>query len=192
MAPADRRIDETFGWFPAAFALAAICGVLGTIITAILEGGFDSMDQMWMILGGVVAAALLAFWEFWRRTHVTSLVVMGGRIGIYRKGELEMVVTGNQMTWFRLNFSNSLREYILFGMCGLSLPFGATQMFSARYLGMGLWMMGLGLGGCLAFASTVWARGLCFHYYIPKGNGTETVVLAKSRLRQLGNWPFPI
>lgn len=191
MAPQDRRIDETFGFFPGAFALAAVFGIIGTIVSAIIGGGFDNMEQMYWIGGGVVAAVLFAFWEFWRRMNPTSLVVMGGRIGLYRKGVLDMTITASQMTWFRLNFANSLREYMLFGFCGLALPGGAVSFASGSF-GPGIWMIGLGLGGCLAFASSVWSRGMCFHYYVPKGGGTETVVLPKSKLRRLGNWPFPV
>jgi hypothetical protein len=53
-------------------------------------------------------------------------------------------------------------------------------------------MAAVGVGGTGALASAIWSRGMCRHYYVPKGGGTETVVLRTKELQRLGCWPFPL
>ncbi|HEY8074501.1 MAG TPA: hypothetical protein VIF62_10330, partial [Labilithrix sp.] len=45
-APQNLRVHETFGWFPASLATASILAIVGTFVMAIIQGGFDNMDQM--------------------------------------------------------------------------------------------------------------------------------------------------
>lgn len=188
-APSGARIDETFGWFPASVVVASILGVLGAVITAIREGGFE-LTMLELTGGAIVAVFLFGFWEFWRRARPTSLVVSPDRrIGIYRKGELVTVVTFNDITHYRLSPINTMRECILFGVVGGGGIVSGLAALSGKNTGLALWTIAVGVGGAMAFVSTVWSRVMCRHYYIPKGNHNETVVLRRSDLTRVG-WPM--
>jgi hypothetical protein len=188
--PRELRVDETFGWFPASLAIAALLAVLGTMIRAVQNEGFDSMQELEFVGIALVVAVLMGFWEVWRRTHPTSLFVTGGRVGIYRKGELEKVAGFGEITWYRLNMVNSLREYMLFGLCGLGGCLGALGAASSGSMYGAMWAAAAGLGGLGGLASAIWSRGMCNHYHLPKGGGTETVVLRRSDLTRV-RWPSP-
>jgi hypothetical protein len=188
-ASKQHRVNETFGWFPASLATASILAIVGTLLMAILEGGFDNFDQLKFCAIAAVVAALCGFWEIWRRTHPTSLVVVGEQIGVYRKGMLEGVIGFGQITWFRLNIVNSLREYMLFGILGFGGLLGALGALSAGSLPGAMWAAAAAFGGLGGLASSIWSRGMCNHYYVPKGGGTETVVLRRSELVRVG-WPM--
>jgi hypothetical protein len=188
-ASRQHRVNETFGWFPAALATACILAILGTFLMAILEGGFDTTDQLKFCAGAAAVAGLCAFWEIWRRTHPTALIVVGDQIGVYRKGVLEGVIGFGQITWFRLNISNSLREYMLFGIFGFGGLLGVVGSLSSGAAPAALWSAAAAFGGLGGLASSIWSRGMCLHYYIPKGGGTETVVLRRAELVRVG-WPL--
>jgi hypothetical protein len=115
--------------------------------------------------------------------------VVGDRIGVYRKAQLETVIGFGQVTWFRLNLANSLREYMLFGVFGMGGLLGVVGSLSSGSLPGALWAAAAALGGIGGFASSIWSRGMCNHYIVPKGNGTETVVLRRSELTRVG-WPM--
>jgi hypothetical protein len=186
--PRPLRVSETFGFFPASLATAALLAIFGTFVMAITEGGFDNLDQMKFCAGAAAVAAACIVWEIYRRTHPTTLVVAGDRIGLYRKGMLEGVVGFGQITWFRLNIVNSIREYMLFGIFGFGGIFGVLGSLSVASAPGVLWSAAAMLGGVGGLASSIWSRGMCMHYYVPKGGGTETVVLRKSELARVG-WP---
>jgi hypothetical protein len=77
-------------------------------------------------------------------------------------------------------------------MCALGGVFGAPAAAMSGQIGGAMWAAAVGIGGCLSLASSIWSRGMCLHYYVPKGGGTETVVLRKGELKKLGCWAFPV
>ncbi|AKU95461.1 hypothetical protein AKJ09_02125 [Labilithrix luteola] len=187
--PAAARIDETFGWFPASVVVAGVLGVIGAVITAIQEGGFD-LPMLQLTGGAIVAIFVFGFWEFWRRKRRTSVVLSPDRrLAIYRKGQLAGVATFDQVTHFRLSPINTLRECMLFGVVGVGGILTGLASIAGPKPSLAVWTLAGGVGGCMALISTVWSRVMCSHYYIPKGNHTETVVLRRSDLSRVG-WPM--
>lgn len=186
-APADRRLDETFGWFPGAVALGSVIAIIAWLIGVAQRNKIATEDLQ--VLGGATAVALLfGFWEVARRLRPTSLVLGNGAIGVYRSGALDCVVPYGQVAWYRLHIVNTVREYLLFGLLALgALPVAPSTM--SRDVVFGLLMAALGIGSALALASAIWSRGLCYHYMVPKGSGTEECTFKRSDLRRFG-WPI--
>ncbi len=141
------------------------------------------------VFGGATAVALLfGFWEVTRRLRPTSLVLGNGAIGIYRRGALDGVVPYGQVAWYRLHIVNTIREYLLFGLLTLGTLPAAPSMIAGDLV-FGLLLAALGLGSALGLASAIWSRGLCYHYMVPKGSGTEEVTFKRSDLKRVG-WPI--
>lgn len=186
-APRERRVDETFGWFPGAVSAGALLFVVGRILS-LLMGDSISIEDTEFIAGGVAVWGLFAFWEIFRRTRPTSLVVIGGQIGIYRKGQLDGVVGFGQLTHFRLSIINTARECIFFGLATLGGGFGLLGTLSEGHLAAAFYALGAFVFGGAGLASCLWSRAMCVHYWIPKGGGTETVVMRRSDLNRIG-WP---
>lgn len=131
----------------------------------------------------MLVAALFGFWEIWRRTRPTSLVLVGGHLRIHRKGQLAEIATFGQLTHYRLSIVNTMREIMLFGVVGVVATLANGHVGNTLYSFAALLVGGGGLAGC------IWARAMCVHYWIPKSGGTETVVLRKSGLTRIG-WPM--
>ena len=186
-APADSRLDETFGWFPGAVALGSVIAIIAWLIGVARRDKIATEDLE--VLGGAAAVALLfGFWEVARRLRPTSLGLGNGAIGIYRRGALDSVVPYGQVAWYRLHIVNTIREYAFFGILTLgAVPVVPSMM--ARDLVFGLLMAALGLGSALGLASAIWSRSLCYHYMVPEGSGTEEVTFKRSDLKRFG-WPI--
>lgn len=186
-APRELRIDETFGFFPGAVVVTGFFALIGSVIALIRNEGL-TIPQLEFSGGAMVAIVLFGVWEVFRRTRPTSVVLMNGQLGLYRKGKLDKVVSFGQISHFRLNIVNSMREYVLFGLVGFGGFASGAALLGSDQLETAIWTMAVGLGGMVAFASSVYARGMCFHYDLPKGGGTERVALRKKELRTIG-WP---
>lgn len=185
-APTDRRLDETFGWFPGAVALGSVIALIATLIGVARRDTIATEDLA--VLGAATAAALLfGFWEVARRLRRTSLVLGNGTIGIYRRGALDSVVQRGQVGLFRLHMVNTIREYAFLGFLALgALPVAPSTL--ARDVVSGLLMTALGLGSALGLASSIWSRRFCSYYVVPMGSRTEQVAFKRSDLKRFG-WP---
>lgn len=78
-----------------------------------------SIEDTEFIAGSLLVAGLFGFWEIWRRTRPTSLVLIGGHLGVYRKGQLHEIAGFGQLTHHRLIVINTLGECIFFGLFAL-------------------------------------------------------------------------
>lgn len=186
-APRELRIDETFGFFPGAIVVACFFALIGSVIALIRNEGL-TIPQLEFSGGALAAIVVFGAWEVFRRARPTSLVLMNGQLGVYRKGKLDGVVSFGQISHFRLHAVNSLREYVLFGLFGFGSFASGAALLGSGQLEMAVWTMAVGLGGIVALASSIYARGMCFHYDLPKGSGVERVALRKKHLPKIG-WP---
>jgi hypothetical protein len=183
-APADRRLDETFGWFPGSVALGSVIAIIATLIGVTRRNTIATEDLV--ALGGASAAALLfGFWEVARRLRRTSLVLGNGTIGIYRRGALDSVVQQGQVPLFRLHIVSTIREYAFLGFLALgALPVAPSTL--ARDVVSGLLLTALGLGSALGLASSIKSRRYCSYYLVPMGSHTERVAFKRSDLKRFG------
>jgi hypothetical protein len=134
-------------------------------------------DAALYVIGGLVVAAGLAFWEITRRKSPTVLVPHGGKIAIYRKGKLSEVTTAGAITRYVLHPFNTIRM--------MMAPVVVTGVSAAGLLGMfsskggppqGLFLLGVAWGVALG-VSLVRTRIRSPRYKIPHGGGTEEVML---------------
>jgi hypothetical protein len=190
--PSDARIEETFAGFAGAVAITAFFVFVAQVVALTQEGLDHNRGRLHALGISLGLAAVCGPWEIFRRTRRTSLVFSSRGIGLYRRGQLEQVVGAGQITWYRLSFLNSVRELFLFGVfagigsCGALAVGGSVAQSGGADLGTALIILGMGLGGGIALAGSIWSRWFCRHYIVPKGRGSETVVLAKSALDRLG------
>jgi hypothetical protein len=187
-APHERRVDETFGWFPGSAAIAALFVVMGQAMNVMARESL-AVEDLEVIGGALAVTALFGFWEIWRRTRPTSLILIGGHLGIYRKGQLAEIAGFGQLTHYRLSVINTMREVMLFGIVGLGGLLGVLGTLSNGHFAGAFYSFAALAVGAGGLASCIWQRIMCVHYWIPKSGGTETVVLRKKELTRVG-WPI--
>src|SRR5262245_50416531 len=86
--PEQARLAETFAFTPGALSIGAILGLAGFGIGLASHGGPRSLEDLYLPGGCIAAAVLFGLWEIVRRSRRTTLVFLGGRMGIYRGGRL--------------------------------------------------------------------------------------------------------
>ena len=182
--PREARVPETFGSFAGAIGIGATCVTIGELVGVVR--GDTSTDEL-RTLGIALGIAALCFaWEIGVRVRRTTLVFAGSQIGLYRRGKLDQVIAPSQMSWYRLRLLNSLREVIAFGLCTLFGGCGALVVPWSEGGWTMLAILGALSAGALGLGGSIWSRWMCRHYIVPRGRGSETVVLPKSALARAG------
>lgn len=175
--PAEGRLVETFAFIPGALGIGGLLAFVGSCI-GIASHGFRAMDQLYVPAACFFGGVLLGGWEIWRRIGRSTVVFWGPQIGIYREGKLSQTAYRSQITIYQLNIANTIREVMGFGL--MALFGGGWGLFSIKGdLGMGLTGIGIGIGAVGAFASSIYARIACRHFFLPKGKSSEQVMFTR-------------
>ena len=189
MVPPQHRLTETFGVGFGAVGVGGLVVAAGYLIE-VIRSGLDDLDSLKYFGIALVVGLPCGAYEIYRRLNPTTLVPGQGQLGIYRGGKLDRVIPYAALTEFRLRITNTIREIFAFGMLGLFGLFGAfAAMGDAATTGatLGLaWAVAVGVTCLSGLGSAIWVRTLARHYIVPKGNGSETIVLKKAELRAVG------
>ncbi|MFO0589827.1 MAG: hypothetical protein U0441_19965 [Polyangiaceae bacterium] len=175
--PAEGRLVETFAFTPGALGIGGLLAFIGSAI-GLSQHGFRAMDQLIMPAACFFGGVLFGAWEIWRRIGRATLVFWGPAIGIYREGKLSQRCYRSQITIYQLNILNTIREVLGFGFMAL-IAGGYGLVSIGSDLSVGLVGIGIGIGGVGAFASSIYARIACRHFFIPKGNSTDQVMFTR-------------
>jgi len=174
-------VKETFGFTPGALALGGLIVAIGYVSHG-LTSGFVLTRHVEIMLGGVAGAGAMGAYELFRRKRTLTLVLQPEGIGLFRQGKLIGVIHPSQVTWYKLSLLNTVKELWAFGFLAL---IAAPSPFLLHGIGR-LWASAIAVSALSAFVSSIWIRTMCKHFIIPMGNDSETVVLAKSKLKELG------
>lgn len=180
--PPTQRVDETNPWLAGTLAVAGLLVAIGTLVDILSSPRHD--DSQLKLLGGALAATLLfGGYEIYRRTRRSALAFLPDRtIAIYTKGQLVGHVHAGQISWFKLNVVNTIREFMLFGIFALGGVFGLTALnFRGGFL---FFVLAACLGSISAFASSIYDRVMCVHYVVP---GAGNVAFPKSKMRAVAS-----
>jgi hypothetical protein len=182
--PKEALITETFAFTPGALAIGGFLALIGLLI-GIVNHGIREANDILPPLGCFVGMLLFGAWEVFRRLRRVSLAFNANQIGVYRRGMLEQVAYRSQLTFYKLSIINTIRELFAFGFLGIGGFFAGIFSFGAAPE-TGLAILGVSVGCCGAFASSIYARVMCRHYFVPKGHGTEQVMFASSATSRFG------
>lgn len=191
LVPEDRRVVETMGWQPGIWG----CFFMIVGLSFALECKPPLSALEWEILGSLGAAGLgLAAWEFRRRRGRSVLVRDGGRIAVYRRGRLDMVLDREDIRLVKADLVVMLKVGVPLLVCAIGFTATGLVMFSRdRILDAGsLSSLALGLACGASLTSAAWTRFRRCHLRVPvKGSwwlAEETVLVSPSQLREL----FPV
>ncbi|MHB8873178.1 MAG: hypothetical protein ACYC8T_05775 [Myxococcaceae bacterium] len=187
--PADERLGETIGVGFGAFAVGALV-VLGGYWLRMLEAGFDPTSAKFA--AGALAVALVSgTLEVLRRRRPVALVPRGPELGVYRGGRFVRTIARNQLTLYRLNLLNTVRELFAFGMLGFVATIGSVAFFaSSDRAGTELaWALGAAVAFDLTAYSSFLTRVLSRQYFLPRDLSSGELVFSKAALRRLGLEP---
>jgi hypothetical protein len=186
--PHDARLHETFGVGLGAVAIGSLILAANYLVQLVGEGFQDVQDLEWF--GGTLVLGLATgAGEIFRRARATTIVPRGPQVGLYRGGKLDRVIGFGEIGEFRLRITNTIRELFAFGMLGVFGAIGAVVEASDpanASLSVVAWALAVGIACLGGFASSIWVRTLAKHYIVPRGGGTEHVVVLKSSLRRFG------
>jgi hypothetical protein len=174
-------LAESLGWQ---------CGTLGLlclVVAAWALGLKDVPKFRLSVFGGALAlAVVLIRYEVRRRKNRTVLAFRGGRIGVYRKGALAMVLEPGQLTYFHFNYMNTvyfILAPLVFGLLGLLpwMDFFKDPGAKAPVLDM-LEGLTVALCGLSSAASSIWVRHRWLTLRLPPVNGwSEDLSLDRSK-----------
>ena len=182
--PAEGRLAETFAFTPGSLAIGGVLGLLGACI-GIQKYGFRELEQLYLPGGCFLGAVLFGAGEIWRRMHRLQVVFWGNQIGVYRRGSLLQTAYRSQIQIYQLSILNTIREVGAFGMFAfIGVLLGVFSV--GRDLGLGLMFMGAAIGSCGAFASSIYARIACRHFFIPDGKSTDQVMFTRGDAGRFG------
>jgi hypothetical protein len=181
----NEQLPEQFGWLPAYMGVLSLAGAIGMFASV---HPLKSDLAGWGIAAGLALfAAWMLWYEFRRRSRRTVLVSRSGSIGIYRKGEFVQAMTPRQLTYYKLDFFNTIRMVIVPTIAGLIFLLG--PLFWGKPTDKStLW--GFPLAGVvilLGCASGVRTRLMLDHWHIPKKKGHEEILLKKGEGQRLQN-----
>jgi hypothetical protein len=179
--PPAERLTEVFGLVPPLFGV----GLIGFCV-ALLVTLWPITRSEWDDVAIAVAIALvgIACWvyEIYRRLRRTSLFLQGARIGIYRGRAFSEETSLAQVVEYKLNHENT------FKMATGPLVIGGTLLYLSLQPAKGLSRLFLaGIGSLLVglAISVLVTRFACRHFFIPKGNKRETIMLSKAQAERL-------
>ncbi len=184
--PAEGRLTETFAFTPGALAIGALLGLVGSISTlGLREHGLVAVEQIYLPGGCFLVALLFGIGEIWRRLHRLQVVFWGDQIGVYRQGRLLQTAYRSQIQIYQLSVLNTIRELGAFGMFALvGLALGVFS--SGSDLGLRLMFIGGAIGACGAFASSIYARLACRHFFVPDGKSADQVMFTRGDAGRFG------
>ena len=182
--PVEQRVRETFGCVPATLAFVALVLSLdvGGDLVAAATTRPNTPTTLAVVLGLLFASLLFGGWEAWRRARRVTLVVTPTGVAINPNGALDVLVHPYQQADNKLSVVNTLREFGLYGLVTV-LGFFSLLGSSGRLHAL-VWTGAFTLGGAMCLASSIWVRAMGRHMMVPRGRGTELVVLRASDVRR--------
>lgn len=172
LLPERELISESFGWQP---------GTWGAFLVVAAAWGMTGKDPLSVRLscaaGATALGAWMLFYEFRRRAQRTAISLRGGKIGIYRKGELSLTVAPNQIMHFQTSYLNTVRFVLaplFFGVLGLIPILELTSPHNTQKPPIADLLAGLCLAaaGLASAASMIWTRHVWVTFRLPRASGS--------------------
>ncbi|HEY0320224.1 MAG TPA: hypothetical protein VGC66_04570 [Pyrinomonadaceae bacterium] len=174
--PLTGRVLEAFGWMPSLIG-GALLG-MAMYILFFAPPSAASSGMYGVIAGMAVGGILLLYYEVRRRLNRTVLVPREELIGIYRKRKFARHITVNEITPYKLSWSNTFTYLFIPVILTVSLLF--VSIAPQTQQGAPSARLGALVGGLLMLAASVSlirTRLLCRHFYIPKGKRSQEEIL---------------
>lgn len=186
--PEGRRVVETLGWQPgiwASFFLLVGCFILAE---SRLPTGLFTME----VLGILFFVGLaLAAWQVTMHRNRTVLVRDNGRIQLFRKRRLDMVIAGEEVRLEKADLVAMIKIGAPLSVAAaLFLALGITMLWKDRTIDSGsLSVLALGVTSGVSLASAFWTRFFRRHLRVPIGNSRwfseETVLVSPQQYKLL-------
>lgn len=184
--PERFRVAETFGWQP------GIWGAFFLIVACCFAESASSSPAAGYLPVMLPSAALglgLAGYEIWRHKNRTVLVMDGGRIAVFRKGRLDLVLEPDRITRVKADFVTMIKIGVPLSLVAVLFTFlGIDFITRGKAVIDGLMVLSLAMACWGSMASAAWTRFRCAHLRIPiKGSKwtEESVLVPLSMIKDL-------
>ena len=165
LAPGE-LIEENLGW-----QFGAWGGLMLVYGAALLVFGDRSNDAYIGASALLAAGGACAYYELWRRSHRTGVCVREPKLGIYRRGRLDMEVTRPEIQIFLTNAINTMKFAMVpvMGAIGGGMPL-YLYFFDLKPVTLStvLWGLPAVVASGFSLASLIYTRHVWTVFRLPR------------------------